>query len=174
MKSELKNTNFPTQSSSKGESLETKHAQLLQARTEALKAAEQQSLRPLGKLWGMDVFTWYNPTVNELSATITTFPFPVFWLGNSHLVNKLSQTEPEVLRSLAWCGQYDNAQISASGKVLAPMPLFSATETLEDALELLKGVKQSKHVLLFTVSGNEWKTKLADFEEFVRVNSSIK
>ncbi|HLP55729.1 MAG TPA: hypothetical protein VK151_11895 [Fluviicola sp.] len=144
---------------------------LLDARQEALKAAEKQSLRPLGKLWGMDVFTWYNPSVYELSATISTFPFPVFWLGNAGLVKELAQVDPKTMRSLAWCGQYDDAQINLPADVLGPMPLVTATENIEDALVLLKNVKQNRHILLFTVAGNEWKTKLADFENFVQSNS---
>lgn len=145
---------------------------LLESREEALKAAERQSLRPLGKLWGMDVFTWYNPGVNELSATITTFPFPVFWLGNARLVQELAQVDPAAMRSLSWCGQYDEAQLTIPADVLAPMPLVTATETLEDALEIVRHVKQNRHILLFTVAGNEWKTKLSDFEAFVRLNSN--
>lgn len=145
---------------------------LLDARGEALKAAERQSLRPLGKLWGMDVFTWYNPGVHELSATITTFPFPVFWLGNAHLVKELAQVDPRVMRSLAWCGQFDNAHIDLPADVIGPMPLVTATEHLEDAMEIVRHVKQNRHILLFTVSGNEWKTKLTDFEAFVRLNSN--
>lgn len=153
--------------------LQTGQAQsLLDARQEALKAAERQSLRPLGKLWGMDVFTWYNPTVYELSATISTFPFPVFWLGNAALVKELAQVDPKSMRSLAWCGQYDNAQIDLPADVLGPMPLHTATESIEDALVILKSVKQNRHILLFTVAGNEWKTKLADFENFVQLNSN--
>ena len=153
--------------------LQTGQAQsLLDARQEALKAAERQSLRPLGKLWGMDVFTWYNPSVNELSATISTFPFPVFWLGNAALVKELAHVDPKSMRLLAWCGQYDNAQIDLPADVLGPMPLFTATESVEDALTVLRSVKQNRHILLFTVSGNEWKTKLADFENFVQLNSN--
>lgn len=145
---------------------------LLEARGEALKAAERQSLRPLGKLWGMDVFTWYDPKVGELSATIATFPFPVFWLGNARLVKELAQVDPAVMRTLTWCGQYDDAQLQLPADVLAPMPLVTATETLEDALEIVRHIRQNRHILLFTVSGNEWKTKLADFEAFVKLNSN--
>lgn len=145
---------------------------LLDARQEALKVAEMQSLRPLGKLWGMDVFTWYNPSVDELSATIRTFPFPVFWLGNATLVKELAQVDPAVMRSLTWCGQYDHAQMDLPVDVIAPMPLVTATECMEDALEFVRHLKQNKHILLFTVSGNEWKTKLTNFEAFVRLNSS--
>jgi hypothetical protein len=144
---------------------------LLEARAEALRAAERKSLRPLGKLWGMDVFTWYDPHVTELSATISTFPFPVFWLGNARLVRELGQVDPASMRALTWCGQFDDAYLQLPADVLAPMPLVTATETLDDALEILRHVKQPRHILLFTVSGNEWKTKLSDFEAFVKLNS---
>lgn len=143
---------------------------LLDARKEALKAAERQSLRPLGKLWGMDVFTWYNPTVYELSATIATFPFPIYWLGNAALINELAQVDPAVMRSLAWCAQYDDPVINLPADVLGPMPLVTATESIEDALEFVRHLKQNRHILLFTVAGNEWKTRLNDFEAFVQLN----
>lgn len=145
---------------------------LLAARQEGLKQAESHSLRPLGKLWGMDVFAWYNPPVNDLSATLTTFPFPVFWLGNEELVKELAQVDPESMRALAWCGQYDCAQLNIPADVAGPMRLLTATENLEETLTILRSVKQSKHILLFTVAGNEWKTKLADFEAFVRLNGN--
>ena len=145
---------------------------LLAAREEGLQRAEGHSLRPLGKLWGMDVFTWYNPSVGELSATITTFPFPIFWLGNEQLVQELAQVDPVAMRSLAWCAQYDHAQLLLPADVLAPMPLVTATETLEDALMMIPFVKKPKHILLFTVAGNEWKTKLAAFEAYVRLKST--
>lgn len=144
---------------------------LLAAREEGLKNAEGHSLRPLGKLWGMDVFSWYNPSVNDLSATIATFPFPVYWMGNEAMVNELAQVDPAGMRSLEWCAQFDSAQIRITGDVLAPIPLFSATESLEEALEMLRHVKQPRHILLFTVAGNEWKRKMAAFEDFVRLNS---
>jgi hypothetical protein len=96
----------------------------------------------------------------------------VFWLGNTALVKELAQVDPKSMRLLAWCGQYDNAQIDLPADVLGPMPLFTATESVEDALTVLRSVKQNRHILLFTVSGNEWKTKLADFENFVQLNSN--
>ena len=144
---------------------------LLQAREEALRNAEIRSLRPLGKLWGMDVFTWYDPNVYELSATLQTFPFPVFWLGTEKQVSELASVDPEVMRGLSWIAQFDNPQLRVPGDVMAPVPLITATETLEDALIVLNGVKQSRHILLFTVSGNEWKTKMELFEAFVKLHA---
>lgn len=147
-----------------------RQAQLLQARKESLEAAEKMSLRPLGKLWGMDVFTWYKPAVVELSATISTFPFPVFWLANELHIREMAQVDPETLRSIQWCAQFDNPQLSIPSDIIASMPLVTGTESLEDALEFLKNNKQARHILLFTVQGNEWKTKMEVFENFVKLH----
>ena len=146
---------------------------LLAAREEGLKHAENHALRPLGKLWEMDVFAWRDPAVDELSATVAAFPFPVFLLGNETLINKLAQVAPRIVSSLAWCGQYNCAQLALPGDVMAPMPLVTATETLEDTLQLVKMLKQPRHVLLLTAAGDQWKTQLSNFEAFVRLNAAV-
>lgn len=145
-------------------------AQLLQARKESLEAAEKMSLRPLGKLWGMDVFTWCKPVVAELAATISTFPFPVFWLSNEQIVQEMTQSDSETLRSIQWCAQFDNPQLSIPSEIISAMPLVTGTASLEDALEILKKNKKARHILLFTVQGTEWKTKMEIFENFVRLH----
>lgn len=144
--------------------------QLLQARKESLDAAEKMSLRPLGKLWGMDVFTWYKPSVVELAATISTFPFPVFWLANEMNIQEMAQVDPETLRSVQWCAQFDNPQLTIPSDIISEMPLVTGTEVLEDALEILKTTRKPRHILLFTVQGNEWKTKMEAFENFVKLH----
>lgn len=143
------------------------HAQLLQARRESLEAAERMSLRPLGKLWGMDVFTWCNPEIVELAATISTFPFPVFWLSTESSIREMAGADPETLRSIAWCAQFDNPQLSIPSEIISQIPLVTGTASLEDALEFLKRTKQPRHILLFTVQGTEWKAKMEEFEHFV-------
>ncbi|MDR0801643.1 hypothetical protein [Fluviicola sp.] len=147
-----------------------KQAQLLQARNESLEAAEKMSLRPLGKLWGMDVFTWCKPAVTELAATISTFPFPVFWLSNEEIIQEMARTDPDMLRSVQWCAQFDNPQLSIPSEIISAIPLVTGTESLEDVLEFLKKNKKARHILLFTVQGAEWKTKMEIFENFVRLH----
>lgn len=141
---------------------------LLDARQEGLEQAEKLALRPLGKLWGMDVFTWHNPSAEELAGTITAFPFPVFWLGNAKQVAELAESNADVMRSLAWCAQYDDARLGISRDIVGPMRLFTATDSLEDTLQIISGVQQSQRVLLFTVSDKDWKSKLERFEAFVK------
>jgi len=53
---------------------------LLKARVEGMHQLEKGSLRPHGKLWGMDVFSWYNPMRFELENVLSSFPSPVLWL----------------------------------------------------------------------------------------------
>lgn len=144
---------------------------LLEAREEALRLSQSHSLRPLGKLWGMDVFAWYNPSSDEISATVNAMPFPVFWLGTEKQIADLAHLDPAGFRELAWVGQFNGAQISLDGEYLGSLPLFTATETLEDALGFLRNLKAAKHVVLFTVEGNEWKTKMETFEAFVKLNA---
>lgn len=144
--------------------------QLLQARKESLENAEKLSLRPLGKLWGMDVFTWYNPSVEELASTISTFPFPVFWFANELQVREMAQVDPQTMRNMEWIAQFDNPQLQIPSDIAASIPLFTATETLEDALTILSHNKKARHILLFTVQGNEWKTKMNDFENYVKLH----
>lgn len=144
---------------------------LLDARKEGLQHAEKQVLRPLGKLWGMDVFTWQNPAAEELAGTIASFAFPVFWMGNAAQVAELAAVDADVMRSLAWCGQYGDAKLGISRDIVGPMPLFTATESLDDALTILSGVKQPQRVLLFTFGGAAGAVGLEKFEEFVRQNS---
>lgn len=144
--------------------------QLLQARRTALDNASNQVLRPLGKLWGMDVFGWYNPAIGELAATISALPFPVFWLSNERTVLDLANLDPETLRMVKWVGQYDHPQITIPSDVLKYIPLCTGTETIAEALTFLQTLKEAKHVVLFTYFGNEWKTNYETFEAFVKLH----
>lgn len=147
---------------------DSRNSQLLQARAEGLQRAQSNALRPLGKLWGMDVFTWYAPSVYELSATIQAFPFPVMWLGTESQLKELASVDAATMRTAAWIGQYDHAQLTLPTDVLEGTTLTTATEGIEDSLELLKNLHRSQHILLFTAVGNEWKTAMEYFEQFVK------
>lgn len=147
-----------------------REAQLLEARREALDNAANHVLRPLGKLWGMDVFGWYNPSIGELAATLTAFPFPVYWLANEKTIQEMAHVDPQTLKSVNWVGQYDQAQMTIPSDVATDIPLITATETIEDSLIFMGQMKASKHILLFTYKGNEWKTNYETFVEFVKQN----
>ena len=69
---------------------------LLEARNEGLQNMKETTLRPHGKLWGMDVFSWYKPSIHILSNTIHAFPFPVLWIGNGSDIYSTIEEDPSV------------------------------------------------------------------------------
>lgn len=146
---------------------------LLEARAEALKSAESQSLRPLGKCWGMDVFTWVNPSVYELAATISSFPFPVFFVTPSDVLVAFSLFDSDALKSIQWIGQYDSLIAHLDEEISAEILNYSISESLVETIELLRQNQSDRHVVLFVASGNEWKTKLDIFEEFVQTAKQL-
>jgi hypothetical protein len=91
-------------------------------------------------------------------------------MSNEISIQEMAQVDPETLRSIQWCAQFDNPQLSIPSDIISGMPLVTGTESLEDALEFLKKNKRSRHILLFTVQGNEWKTKMEVFENFVKLH----
>jgi hypothetical protein len=146
---------------------------LLEARAEALKNAESQSLRPLGKLWGMDVFTWVNPSVYELSATLSAFPFPVFLLAPFNVLNEIALVDSETLKMVQWIAQYDNSANKIDPSISADLMQYSATDSVASTIDLLRQNQLDRHIVLFIAAGNEWKTKLNEFDEFVKTAKQL-
>lgn len=140
---------------------------LLEAREEALKNAQVSAIRPFGKWKGMDVFTWYKPSVVELSAVLSSFPFPVCWLGTKATIEEYAALDPMHFKALTWVAQYDHPQIGIPSDLAGPVPLITATEGLEDTLLFLEQLSVPKRILLFTYEGNEWKTNLNLFQETI-------
>jgi hypothetical protein len=146
---------------------------LLEARAEALKNAESQSLRPLGKLWGMDVFTWVNPSIYELTATLSAFPFPVFLLAPFHVLNDIALVDCETLKLVQWIAQYDKPTNQLDPTISVDLGHFSRTESVAATIDLLRINQCERHIVLFVASGNEWKTKLIEFDEFVNTAKQL-
>lgn len=142
---------------------------LVQARTEALENQEF-SLRPLGKLWGMDVFTWYKASCENIASTIAAFPFPVIWFSTAETITQMLKHDAELMKSIQWLGQYNTASMQIPQQVARVIPLVTSTENLSDSLTLLRHNKQEKFALLFTTSGEGWKTYKQQFEDFVSIN----
>lgn len=141
---------------------------LLEARESALKNAEMSAIRPLGKWKGMDVFTWYKPTVYDLSAVLHSFPFPVCWLGTKNKIEEYANVDPSSFKALTWVAQYDSPHIGVPSDIAGPVPLITATENLEDTLMFLGKLTVPKRILLFTYEGNEYKTSLSNFQSFIQ------
>jgi hypothetical protein len=143
--------------------------QLLNARRSALEASENGSLRPLGKLWGMDVFAWVNPNPGMIANTIHSFPFEVIWMGNESDMYATLGQDNTLCENLNSVIVYDNSGFSFPAEWTAKIANYMCAQDLSDAMELLKVVKASKKVLLFTVSGPEQVENRTQFEEYVKL-----
>jgi hypothetical protein len=146
---------------------------LLDARNEGLKNMRENALRPHGKLWGMDVFSWYQPDVNLLSNTLHSFPFPVVWLGNSEDIKNTIAEDSSVCAQLTTIVSFDNSFFNISLESLDKIQNVVALNSLHDALLMLKAMRKKSAVLLFSASGESWFESKNEFEEFLNIHQTI-
>ncbi len=146
--------------------LNTIQEQLLLARKEGLRSLEKGNIRPMGKLFGMDAFVWCKPNSEDLVATIATFPFPVSLFVNGNRAKEITE-EISALKNIAWLSQYDSAQVTISSEILRTIPLFTAAETMEDALLFLHENTVEKKIALFVLEGNNWMDNTDLVEQFI-------
>jgi hypothetical protein len=146
---------------------------LLDARNEGLKNMRENALRPHGKLWGMDVFSWYQPDVNLLSNTLHSFPFPVVWLGNSEDIKNTIAEDSSVCAQLTTIVSFDNSFFNISLESFDKIQNVVALNSLHDALLMLKAMRKKNAVLLFSASGESWFESKNEFEEFLNIHQTI-
>jgi hypothetical protein len=141
--------------------------QLIQARQKQLENLAVGSLRSHGKLWGMDVFSWFKPNVNELENTISSFPFPVCWFSNEDDVLSLINENNDWISNIKLLCTYDKAGYKISNKSLDTIETVLGAKSLTDALELLKVLKIKQSVLLFTCNTENWKEVKDEFDAYI-------
>lgn len=144
--------------------------QLLQARIKNLEQVEKSSLRPHGKLWGMDVFTWYNPSSYELENTLTSFPFPVIWFGNHATISELLHASQDVWSNLQTICVYDSGKVDLPSEALHTIKNVMGTTEFKDVVEFMRAFKQKNAVFLFTASGDTIATDKKQFEDFLKLH----
>jgi hypothetical protein len=149
--------------------LNKQHA-LLTAREQSREDHEIGMLRPHGKLWGMDVFTWFKPSKHELENTINAFPFPTIWFGSSKEMNAAFETSEEWHKNISLVCVYNSGKIEFVHDISENTPSILACADINDGLEILKNKKKSKSVLLFTADGEQWKEFKAIFENYLRIH----
>lgn len=143
---------------------------LVNARAEGLEHIEKGSLRPHGKLWGMDVFSWYNPVAFELENTLLSFPAPILWLGNHIDIQQLFAENGSQLTNVKLVCVHDATTVEiADGHVLEEI---HAKADVKMTFELIRTVKRNTGILLFTASGKNWKVSKEEFEYFLHIHQS--
>ena len=146
---------------------------LLEARNEGLQNRKETTLRPHGKLWGMDVFSWYKPSIHILANTIHAFPFPVLWIGNGSDIFSTIEEDPTVCIQLNTFITFDETRLLLPSEELSKIKNIAGVNSLEDAFRLLKHFQQKNAVLLFSASDENWKKNKLVFEEFLSIHQTL-
>ena len=143
--------------------------QLVHLRQETIPFGASGGLRSLGKLWGMDVFSWHEPYIGILCNTIHSFPFPVIWLGGKNEVTAALNEDEQLLSNLHSIITTDSTSFTLDVNWISTLRNYVGTGSVTDALEMLKVVKAPKKVLLFTSSGEHSLELRKEFETYVKL-----
>jgi hypothetical protein len=146
---------------------------LVESRKESLEKMHKTSIRPHGKLWGMDVFSWYLPTADLLVNTLHTFPFPVVWLGGNEEINETLKLDDTITSHLNTLLFHDSSKMKLSAENWLNSKSVASVSNLKDALRLLSSFKQKNTVLLFTDSSENWESKKETFENFLSLHQTF-
>lgn len=150
--------------------VEQQGSQLLQARKEALEQLKFGSMRAHGKLWGMDVFSWPNPELDQLAHTVHSFPFQVIWIGSGELILDSLKQHPEIVGNLKTVMAHNTPGMAVRDQELIAIPEVVGMQSVEDALEMLRGVQATRTILLLTADGAEWERTQGVFNRFLELH----
>jgi len=141
---------------------ETTEADLLQARKEGLERARSlDAMQALGKWKSMDVFYWANPHFDALATVLSSFPFPVLWVGTQKQIKCALKYYPEVLDTIETVIVSNEGGVKLSGKKIYSLDKVAGAGDLESALKMVHSFEDARRVFLFTTEGD---TIHQDFE----------
>lgn len=132
--------------------VQTNH-NLLEARKRALENVVNGSIRPHGKLWGMDVFSWGNPHVELIASTIHSFPFPVIWLASSELLTAVVSFDAAVSGNAHAVISYADGALDENK--FRDVPHVVTTNDVEAAFQKMNELRLKRGVILFCHSGTD-------------------
>lgn len=148
----------------------SKEQELVQLRRQQLDSPVVGGLRPHGKLWGMDVFSWFKPGMAELESTLSSFPHPVCWYANEAEILDLVAFDDAALHNVSMICTYDKAGFALPNPAIDQLNMLLGAASMEDALQLMRPLKQFHKILLFTSSGENWAEHRASFENFLSLH----
>ncbi len=125
-----------------------KEINLLEVRKKALESAVNGSIRPHGKLWGMDVFSWNNPSIEAMNSTIHSFPFPIIWLASAELLTDVVTADSTVLSNIHATISYENQLL-----IEVDFPNLVKTNNVQQAFQAMNDFRLKRGVILFCHSG---------------------
>lgn len=137
---------------------------ILQARKEGLLKAGDSSMQSHGKLWGMDVFSWLNPKSAVLSATMDSFPFPIFWISSFPERNEVMDLNIALTNKIHFSlilDDYTLVDAKSSGVEIA------SVSNLNEAFDQIRRLKIKPSILLFTYSKSDWEYQKKCFNDYL-------
>lgn len=143
--------------------------QLLEARKEGIDRFKEGMLRPHGKLFGMNVFSWMNPNLEAIQTTIKTLPFPVFLIANLDLINALKQ-DVELMSCMDSIVCFDHANFFLEINELLLIRNAAGTGSVKDALCFVSAFKDKDCVFLFSSNSVEFEHHKLEFESFLKLH----
>ena len=129
-------------------------ADLLRARKEGLERARSlDAMQALGKWKSMDVFAWANPHFDVLANVISSFPFPVVWVGKQNQIKCAVKYYPEVLDTIETIIVDDHGNIKMDEEDIFNTEKVAGVGDVKSALDMLCSFEPARRVFLFTTEG---------------------
>lgn len=137
---------------------------ILHARKEGLLTAGDSTMQSHGKLWGMDVFSWINPKPIVLSATMDSFPFPIFWISSTPERKEVLEVNADLNAKIHFSVLIDEENLSKEKWFLKNGVVVSS---LNQAFDQINNLKIKPSILLFTYSKSDWEYQKNRFNDYL-------
>ena len=141
--------------------------QLLQARKEALDRMNRTSMRPHGKVFGMDVFTWFDYQLDDLVNTILSFPYPVHWIAKKNEVFVATNQSNDIIEKIDTVALYDSPCFELPNETADKIKNCISVDSMESAMIMMKAVEHFPSVLLITGSSEDWEQNKEYIEGYI-------
>ena len=148
----------------------TSEKNLLEVRKETLKRITTDSIRPHGKLWGMDVFSWANPDIGLISSTIHSFPFPVVFVAPSKLTMSIVEHDQTVISNIHAVVSYEDIHPPFNKVNLDAIEFVDIFNNVKDALNKISERRLKRGVVLFCYEGLDVEHYKKQFNDFLELH----
>ncbi len=145
--------------------------QLLSARQETLQKLQTTAMRPHGKLWGLDVFSWLEPDMELLANTIHSFPFQVVWISNKEILEGAVAADPQILSNVVNCVVLGTNIFDVNTELVINIGTVAGLNSLTEALNWIRPMQYKKTILLYTEKLENVEREGDQFEELLKILS---
>jgi hypothetical protein len=140
---------------------------LLRARKEGLERARSlDAMQAHGKWKGMDVFSWANPHFDALASVLSSFPFPVVWVGKQEQIKCACKYYPEVMDTIETAIVFDQANVKLNPVAIDNLEKVAGVGDVQSAIQLVSGMDDARRVFLFTTEGDNALRDMNEFNSF--------